>query len=326
MKDLIINFPNQLNDAINIGKNFELDASYLSVQNICISGLGGSGIGGDYVRLLARAHSHLPLLVNRDYQLPRFVNQNTLAIFSSYSGNTEETLTSFEQAIACRAKLICISSGGQLLARAKSLHIPYIQLPSGYPPRAALAYSVVQQLFILDAMNCLPSDTISDLQIAIDTIIKLQNNIKQRAHEIVADLGNSLPIIYATSIYEPIAVRLRQQLNENAKILCWHHVLPEMNHNEIVGWTETHPDKKVIFIYDTSQETQINKHTVFLKNVVSQLCEKVLYIAPVGDTLLQKYFYLTHLVDWISVLLAEERQQDATQVEVINQLKSSLIS
>jgi glucose/mannose-6-phosphate isomerase len=326
MKDLILDFPNQINDAIKIGKKFQLPTTHLQIQNICISGLGGSGIGGDYARMLVLATASVPIVVNRDYHLPFFVGSNTLAIFSSYSGNTEETLASFEEAVTRNAKIVCICSGGKLLQRALELGLPYIELPGGFPPRAALAYSLVQQLYLLNALNQMPSDAIIDLERMDEFILTHQKNIEKIAAALVDTIGNSLPVIYATAGYEPIAIRLRQQLNENAKILCWHHVLPEMNHNEIVGWTQAHSDKKVIFIHDETQHAQLQKHTDFLRNVVKELCENVMYIAPVGDTLIQKYFYLTHLVDWFSVLLAAERSEDATQVEIIQRLKNSLIA
>ena len=324
MDKLIRALPSLLQEAIAIGKAQKFDTFNNPINAVCISGLGGSGIGGDYIRLMVKSSCIVPIVVHRDYNLPAFVNKATLCIFSSYSGNTEETLASLDTALSKDTNIIGISSGGKLREMGKQHNFHVVNLPEGFAPRAALAYSIIQQLYILSAYNLISKEWILDLNNLPDYINSCQEEIMVKAKTIAQTIGDSLPIIYTTSDYEPLAIRLRQQLNENSKILCWHHVAPELNHNEIVGWTQAHADKKVIFILDENIDPKLKKHTDFLQNIVGKLCEATITINPKGINVLQKYFYATHLVDWISYYLALLRQVDAMQVNVINQLKKSL--
>lgn len=324
MESFIKNFPQHITEALEIANQINLNIDTTKIQNILISGLGGSGIGGDYVRFIVKDDCRVPILVNRDYHIPAFVNGNTLAIFSSYSGNTEETLTAYQDTLNTGAQIVIITSGGKFEQLAKENNHAIIKITAGFPPRAALAYSIVQQLNVLKKLNLINENFNPILAKIASELSTNQEQIKVAAKDIVSKMGDSLPVIYAHQVYEPIAVRFRQQLNENSKILCWHHILPEMNHNEIVGWAESHPDKKVFFIQDAIIDPQMEKHTSFFKNLVEKLAEDTITIHPVGDMLIERYFYITHLVDWVSWYLAEERKQDAYQVNVINDLKKSL--
>ena len=149
MKTLIENFPTQLTEAIRIGENAKLTASKRKISNVLICGLGGSGIGGTIVSELVAQETNVPITISKGYFIPKFVNEKTLVIISSYSGNTEETLSCLNQALKKKSKIVCITSGGKVAEIAKKKKLDLIVVPDGMPPRACLGYSLTQLLFIL---------------------------------------------------------------------------------------------------------------------------------------------------------------------------------
>ncbi len=150
MKTLVENFSKQLSDAISIGSNAKLTPSKNGISNVLICGLGGSGIGGSIVSELVVGYANVPINVTKGYFIPSYVNENTLVIASSYSGNTEETLNCVELAAAKHAKIVSVTSGGKLLDISKEKGYDHIVVPGGMPPRACLGYTLTQLFFILD--------------------------------------------------------------------------------------------------------------------------------------------------------------------------------
>ena len=140
MFGLIYEFPNHCVKAIKIAKESIRGLRISNIFNVVITGLGGSAIGGDLIRMLTCDRSPIPVIVNRDYNLPAFVDEKTLVIVSSYSGNTEETLSAYEDAKGKKAKLLAITTGGELKKRAMTDETPIITIPAGLPPRAALGF------------------------------------------------------------------------------------------------------------------------------------------------------------------------------------------
>ena len=237
MKDLIQNFPKHLSEAIAIGEKASLHNSTSEIRNVLITGLGGSGIGGTIIAEVVASQCSVPITVNKDYFLPSFVNEHTLLIVSSYSGNTEEMTTqAMEEAIQRKAKIVCITSGGKVEATAKQQGIDYIIIPGGNPPRACLGYSLTQLFYVLHFFKLINADFKAQLKAAIDLLVKEEAFIKAEAEQVAEFLNEKIPVIYAVDGYNGVATRFRQQINENSKMLCWHHILPEMNHNELVGW------------------------------------------------------------------------------------------
>lgn len=237
MKELVQNFSTQLREAKSIADK-ALVAPGKNIQNIVISGLGGSGIGGSIVSELISDSCSVPVCINKDYHLPAFVSATTLLIISSYSGNTEETLSAMEQGMAKQAQIVCISSGGKVLELAKQHQFDFIEIPGGFPPRSCIGYSLVQLLKVMVNKGFAKASLFSDLDKAIQLLDKESASIKKEAMEIAGALKGKIPVIYSLGSSEGVVVRFRQQINENSKMLCWHHTFPEMNHNELVGWTE----------------------------------------------------------------------------------------
>lgn len=325
MNDLIADFPNQLVDALAIGEKIVLNKDYTGIENIVVAGMGGSGIGANYVAAIVATELRLPFLVHKGYVLPAFVGEKSLVIASSYSGNTEETLMSITAAQAKGAKIICIASGGALIDLAKSQGFDYVLLPNhGAPPRACLGYSLVQQLFILEKLGLISMDVKAEIIASIALLTEEQASIQLKATKIAPLLMDKMPVLYACENLEPAAVRLRQQLNENAKILALHHVIPEMNHNELVGWRAQAPDFAVIFFRSDFDFSRNAVRTNINKEIIGHFSNTIIEINCKGDSFMQQLLYATHIGDWISWELAKLRNIDSMEVKVIDFLKGQL--
>jgi glucose/mannose-6-phosphate isomerase len=324
MKKLVAGFSEQLKEAIEIGKNAKQTKSEKKIQEVLICGLGGSGIGGSIVTELVASECRVPVLVSKGYFIPAFVSESTLVIISSYSGNTEETLLCFEQALKKKAKIVCISSGGKVSEMAHTQHLDLITVPGGMPPRSCLGYSLTQLLFVLSFHQLIGNTFLADLEAAIRLIDSEEQAIQKQAAVISEKLMGKLPVIYCTTYFEGIAIRFRQQLNENSKVLCWHQVIPEMNHNELVGWREKNESIAVLLFRDQDEFERNNARIEINKNVISQYTSNITEIWSKGKSIIEKSIYFIHLGDWISVDLAERRGYDANEINVINQLKSHL--
>ncbi|MCW3084870.1 MAG: Bifunctional phosphoglucose/phosphomannose isomerase [Bacteroidetes bacterium] len=324
MKTLVANFSKQLAEAISIGNNAKLSASENKISNVLICGLGGSGIGGSIVTELVSANATVPINVTKGYFIPAYVNENTLVIISSYSGNTEETLNCMELAIAKKAKITSITSAGKVLEISKAKNLDCIVVPGGMPPRSCLGYSLTQLFFILGFHKIISINYKADLEAAIKLIDAEETGIIAEASAIAAKLKGKIPVIYATTNNEGIAIRFRQQLNENSKVLCWHHIIPEMNHNELVGWTEKNDNLSVLIFLDRDEYTRNLARVDINKEVIKKYAAAITEVYSKGNSVIEKAIYFIHLGDWVSIALGELRGADLMEVNVINHLKAKL--
>ncbi len=324
MDQLIAGFTAQLREGIAIGKAAQLNPHQYPITNIVVTGLGGSGIGGDLVSEFIADELRIPFSVNKDYFLPSYVNKNSLVIVSSYSGNTEETINALQIALNRKAKIVCISSGGKIIQTAKDKGLDHIIVPGGNPPRASLGYSLVQQLFALHHLGIIPNQFEQELQSAIALLDGHETAICEEAKKIAGQLQNKIPTIYTTTPMAAVAVRFRQQINENAKMLCWHHVIPEMNHNELVGWRKKSNDWAVVFLRNENDYSRNVQRIAINKEIISQYCGTIVDIFSKGTSHIERALYLIHLTDWVSYYLAEQQKMDAVEVQVIDFLKNSL--
>lgn len=324
MKELVQNFPRQLKEAVQIGEKAVLTKSTKPIQNIMITGLGGSGIGGSILAEVVAPTCSVPILVNKDYFLPAFVNENTLVIVSSYSGNTEETLQAMNIALEKKAKVVCVTSGGQVAEIAKKEKLDLILIPAGMPPRACLGYSLTQLFYILGGLGFIASDFRKELEASIKLLENEQASIQEEAHSLADFFINKIPVFYISDGYNGMATRFRQQINENSKMLCWHNILPEMNHNELVGWTENHHDLAVLLIRNKSDYSRTQARMEISKTVFSKYTPHLKELWSKGSSTLERSLYLIHLTDWVSVFLADKREVDATEINIINHLKGEL--
>lgn len=323
MKALVQNFTNQLREAKSIAEKAVLAPSS-NIENIIITGLGGSGIGGTIISELISDSCKVPVIVNKDYFIPAFVNSKTLLIISSYSGNTEETLSAFNQAISKNAQIICITSGGKILELAKQHQLEFIEIPGGYPPRSCIGYSLVQLIKVLVNKGFADKKLFDDLEKSIVLLEKENEAIKTESQQIAKKLTNKIAVIYSLGSTEGVAVRFRQQINENSKMLCWHHVFPEMNHNELVGWTTKNEDLVVVTFHTSFDYERTKKRYDICKPIFAKYSNEVIDIIAKGETKLEQFLYLINIGDWITCYIADIRQIDPVEVNVIDYLKKEL--
>jgi glucose/mannose-6-phosphate isomerase len=324
MRELIEAFPTQLEEALIIGQNYKFISAKKDFSNIVLTGLGGSGIGGSIIQNYVFDKLKIPFIVNKDYFLPSFVNEHSLVIVSSYSGNTEETLASLQQALKVKATIICITSGGKVAEIAKKKKIDCILLPAGMPPRACLGYSLLQTLFALQHFGLLKENFVKDIKAAIKLIKTDVKDILKKAKSIAQKLNDKMPVIYAAADFEGVAIRFRQQLNENSKMLCWHHVIPEMNHNELVGWRDKNPNYAVIILRNEDDYERVQTRVEINKKIIKKYTPNIIELYSKGKSYFEKVFYFIHVTDFVSVDLADLRNQNATEVKVIDFLKGEL--
>jgi len=324
MDDLIQGFSAQIQRAIEIGESAKIGKNKFPIRNILISGLGGSGIGGTILSNVLRDDIAVPIIVNKEYQIPAFINENSLVIISSYSGNTEETLSALMQAFKKNAQIVCITSGGLVQEYAETNDIDYILIDGGAPPRSAFGQSFIQLLYILHHLSLLEDGFKKYLQAAIELLDADENEIKTQAKEMASKLNGKIPVIYSDAKFEGVSICFRQQINENSKMLCWHHVVPEMNHNELVGWREKNENIAVVFLRNNKDFERNQERMEFTKEVVSQYTKDIVEVYSKGDHDLIRSLYLIHLTDWVSFYLAELKGVDAIEIDVINRLKGKL--
>lgn len=325
MNQLIARFPEQLKEALEIGNAATINPHTEDLHNIYVAGLGGSGIGADFVHEFVRHECKIPFTIGKGYQIPASVGKNTLAIASSYSGNTEETLSSFEQIQKTGAKIVIISSGGKLIEIAKEKGYDFILVPGNWPsPRACLGFSFVQQLFILSKLGLTSDAAIKSVERSIPMLEAEMEAIKTDAKEVAVRLDKKIPIIYTTDRMESVAVRFRQQINENSKMLCWHHVIPEMNHNELVGWKDHKEDWAVVYLRNEDDYPRNAVRMDINKEIISKYADTIIEIYSKGNDLVERAMYLVHYGDWITWYLSELHGVDSIEVDVIDYLKGSL--
>ena len=328
MKKLIEGFTRQLSDALRIGQAADLGRQGSDIRNVLITGMGGSGIGANLVESLTFGRIPIPISVCKGYNIPQFVSPHTLFIACSYSGNTEETLAAIQKAMLKRSHIICITSGGKMLELAKEYNFLYIQLPDGYSsPRAMIGYMVVSLLSALYHTNLIGAAFIKETENAIEYLDRGEKAIQSEAELISKKLKGKLPFIYCDGRLLAMATRFQQQLNENAKQIAHVNTFPEMNHNEIVGWR--FPENilqqvQVIYLYSDHDHERVEKRLEICRDIFEKRSFPIIDIVAEGASLLEQYYYLIHLTDWISYYLAKENMIDPDPVEAIDYLKSEL--
>jgi glucose/mannose-6-phosphate isomerase len=324
MDELINGFTGQLERAMEIGEKAKLSFGTTAIHNILITGLGGSGIGGTIVAELTANQIKVPVVVNKNYFIPAFVNENTLVIVSSYSGNTEETLSAMKEAFSKEAKIVCITSGGKVLEFAQCNGSDYIVIDGGMPPRACFGYSFTQLFYILSYFDLIKDDFKKHLKKSIQLLDEEKEDIHSKAKAIAEQIYDTMPIIYCDAAIEGVAIRFRQQLNENSKMLCWHHVIPEMNHNELVGWKSDYSNMTAIFLRNENDFERNQARMEISKKVAENCNAQILEIYSKGKSDIEKSLYLIHLTDWVSFYVSELRKVDPIEIEVIMKLKNHL--
>jgi glucose/mannose-6-phosphate isomerase len=335
MYDKIYHFPEQLENAKAIGQKANPDKALSEdVRNIIVVGMGGSAIGGDLVRSYLNGIIKIPFHICRHYRLPAFVDNHSLVIISSYSGNTEETLSAMQDAIARKAKIACITSGGKVAEIARANNYLMIELPTGYPPRAALGYSFVPLLMLISKLGFIDNaeKDIADLIVGLksyrDRYAEDLKTEKNPAKSLALRLYQKIPIIYTgPELTDTIGTRWKGQICENGKALAFNNQFAEFNHNELVGWNviESYKDKLVvIYLRDNDDHPRISRRMEIVRTIIEKHGVEIIDVFSHGDFTLGRMFSLIQLGDFVSFYLAALNNVDPTPVKVIDFLKWEL--
>ncbi len=340
MFDVLKSFPEQVKEAVLIGEKSEGFPNKPQSKHFVVLGMGGSAIGGDLLgSYLSNKEGTNDLIFNtvRNYTLPGYVNENTNIIASSYSGGTEETNSAFEQALKICRNIICISSGGQLTDSAQLHNKSVIIIPSGYQPRCALGYSffpmllsIVKTDLIADSIK---SQIKNEINETIDMLRKRANEYSSmddnnKALQIAKQILGTIPLVYSsTDGMESVNTRWLRQIQENAKHLAYGGLLPEMNHNEINGFSYPKDISKnisVIFLKDKNVHPRTQKRFDALQNLIESDVKQVISLESEANSLLARMFDMIYLGDWISYFLAILNNVDPTPIPLISKLKNFL--
>ena len=329
-------------EAREIGKKFDIPQSFqwkdkiinfVKPVNITVCGMGGSAIAGDYLVKLFEKDLNIPVIVNRDYYLPSFVNENSLVICISYSGNTEETLSRYLEALQRGSMIISISSAGYLEEFSKSIGVPHLKIQEGLPPRSSLPLIYISLITLLEKLDIVPNIT--------KDIIETEQLLKKLAEEYSPDVSteenipkkiayglyNTLPVFLGNTIYSPVAYRAKCEFNENSKIIAVNEEIPEHNHNGIVVFD--HPSKALndvaFVLFRDKEETKAIKIRIEeIKKLATERTEKILEINSLGKSVLAKQLSSTYLIDYVSIYLAILYEVDPTITPSIDKLKEVL--
>ena len=333
MYRVIKEFPAQVRDAVRLGNSLRFTISPRGIDVIVLTGLGGSAIGGDLLRNYLADELSVPLLVNRHYTLPRFVGKRSLVIVSSYSGNTEETIAAHKEALKRGAKMLCISSDGITERLARKNRTPLIKIPGGFQPRAALGHSFFPLLIALSKSGFVKSKA----RAIAETIALLDAKAAEyanpdpstnRALQLARQLHGRIGVVYCSGEHlDAINTRWRSQVAENAKSLVFGHVLPEMNHNELVGWKVLEAPMRemmVLFLRDKGDHARVQTRLELTKSIIAEHTPHIVEVWSEGTSLLARMFSLVYLGDWVSYYLGILYHEDPTPVKVIDYLKSEL--
>jgi glucose/mannose-6-phosphate isomerase len=325
--------PQQCRAAWSKAKDLKLPDDYASIDKVVILGMGGSAIGGSLLRNLASRLAKPIVFVTRDYDLPAFVDDRTLVIASSYSGNTEETLSAFSQALKIKCKKLAITTGGKLKALAEDAKVPVFHIDHASQPRAALGYSFIPLIAFLQKLGLLKEQT-AKVEAMTQDLEKLLREIKEtvptssnRAKQLATKLHGKIAVIYGAGTLSAVAHRWKTQINENSKAWAFHETFPELNHNAVVGYQfppELAPKTYVALLRCPS----LHSRTLIRYQVTSELLKQngVSHeiIDSQGKSELSQMMGLIYLGDWVSYYLAILYEIDPTPVKAIDYLKKRL--
>ncbi|MDD4571071.1 MAG: bifunctional phosphoglucose/phosphomannose isomerase [Clostridia bacterium] len=330
------NMPSQIRDSWLLGQDLRLPACIHQNywQQVLFIGMGGSAIGGDLISGYARSLASIPIVLNRSYTIPAWVNERTLAIIISYSGNTEETVNAYQLAKKAGAACIAVSSGGELGELAKSYGDSLLELPKGLPPRAAIAYLSIPILVILNRLDILPARR-NELPDLLKTLQGLINKVEPEvafeenpAKKLASSLFNKLPVIWGgTGTTDVVAKRWQCQINENAKSPAITSVLPEANHNEILGRSALSDMRKnwvIVVLRDLGDSIKMQKRFDLSKKIWQDEVGEILEIWSVGASPLARLFYLILLGDYVSIYLALMYGENPAPIDMIEKFKCDL--
>ncbi|MGB0098155.1 MAG: bifunctional phosphoglucose/phosphomannose isomerase [Solirubrobacteraceae bacterium] len=328
--DDILGLPDQLRDAVWRVESATLEP-HDSPGGLVVAGMGGSAIGGLLARAVLGDRASRPIVLARGYALPAWTTPDTTVLCASYSGTTEETLAVYEAAGALGARRIVASTGGTLADEARSENVPVIPLPGGFQPRAAVAYSLVAALEV--AAVCGAGERLhAEIDVAAAHAEELvaawgpEGAKDSLAKELARALHDTIPQICGAGLTTPVGYRWKTQINENAKAPCFTHELPELDHNEIVGWEGASRLGRfsAVFLDDCDLHPRIRQRIELTRGLIASHAAATYRVDSVGQTRTERLVSLVLLGDLVSLYLAVLGGIDPTPVVVLDQLKGAL--
>lgn len=331
--------PGQCRDGVALAMSADLDTLTADlnknpVSNIVTLGMGASGIGGDILKAIFEPEIGMPIVVNKGYHLPAFAGKDTLVIAVSYSGETEETLTTFEEAVRRGCRVLVFTSGGTLGSRAAELGLPCVTVPGGMQPRAALGYltlplvAAMCRLGLAGNMDAEISETLDILEAMaakLNAGVPTEDNL---AKQLAVKIEGMMPVIYGSEGGPAVAAfRWKCQINENSKSPAFWNAFPEQNHNEITGWQELNDVSRrfcLIELRSAGEGKRIAKRAETTKELIKDSFGDIFIVEAEGRSDLARLFSLMYIGDFASVYLAVLYGVDPTPVERIHELKKRL--
>ncbi len=325
---VIDKFPEQCEEAIEIGRKFSRKLEIKKPERVYVCGMGGSGIAGD---ILAGGFPERDIRVSKGYELPKHVGSKDLVFVISYSGNTEETLSVFREAVGRGCEIIAVTSGGELERECVKHSIDYVKIPKGIKPRFSLGYLLFPIIVVLENIKFVRKQKL-DLVLKNLRETREETGIKtptkdNLAKRIAMKLLDSVPVVQGFGIYAPVAHRARTQFNENSKVPSFSEVYPELNHNSILGWEGggyLTRNFSVILIRDEKESEQIRKRIEFTKKLLRKSAKYVVEIWSLYPYELSRMLSTMYVLDFVTVYLALLRNKDPGDDSLLLKLKTIL--
>jgi len=320
MRGVLEEFYKQITDGYRLGAELKY-AKMPELGGILITGMGGSALPGEILATYMH-DSKTPIMVSKDYTVPASVNSKTLVFAISYSGNTEETIESYKDALSHNANVIAITSGGKLEDLARKGGRPLIKVPSGYQPRAAYGFMTMAMIAVLEKQGLLKGQEEAAAR-AAETLRKFQK-FEEIGDGIAEHLVNKVPLVYSSTKMKAVAYKWKISFNENTKIHAFYNVISELNHNEMVGFTNLVAPYHLIMIEDEKDHPRVKKRMDILKKQVKEKGVDVSVIKLEGRDELSKIMSGIYIGDWTSYLLAIKYGVDPTPVDMIEEFKRQM--
>ena len=349
MIELLEEFPQKMRDALRLGEEFSIPTDFLSAptlnsvsasaftrnfKNIVVLGMGGSAIGGNLLSDYLADELSIPILVIRGYDIPKFVDEDSLVFAVSYSGNTEETFSALKKCLEVKARVIALTSGGKFAVLSQENNFPVIKVPAGIQPRAAISYLFFPVLKALERLGLIKerSDEIEDTLNILQELSReygakspRENNL---AKKIALSLYQYLPLVYGSEgLLAAVAMRWKTQINENSKWPCFWNVFPELDHNEIVGYeieNNINRQVKIVYLQDKEGLLRVEQRRKITRKIIEDKVAEFIICPTKGKGKMARMFSLIYLGDLVSYYLAILNQIDPSPVACIEDLKKEL--
>ncbi len=302
-----------------------------SIDNVVLAGMGGSALPAVFLR--SWPGTSVPFDIARDYNIPSYVNERTLFISSSYSGNTEETLSALAEAEAKQAQIVVIAAGGKLAEHAQAKNYPLFTVPGGIQPRMSTFYFLTAFIQLLEPLGLVPAGSLDELHATSDwlkdqiapwraDVVTDNNPAKQLALELI---GKSV-VVYSGPKLFPAANKMKIGFNENAKNVAWVNQYPEFNHNEFIGWSSHPVDKPygVVEIRSNLEHERVQKRFVVAERLLSGKRPAPHVVVPQGETLLQQLLWASNFGDFTTLYVALLNGLNPTPVDLVEDFKKAL--